>query len=155
MGLSDIILLVFLIAAALAVGFYFLNKWAYKRMNTQNEMIEQYKTTQTAYIIDKKRDKAANVNLPKAIQEKMPKMSKFLKLNFVKVKIGPQILTLMADKNVYKALPLKKSIKIDIAGLYIVSMAGYKTPEQMRAIEKEKKEKAKQAKKEAKKKNKK
>lgn len=152
MGLSDIVLLVFLIVAILAFGFYFLNKWAYKRMNTQNEMIEQYKTTQTAYIIDKKRDKAANVNLPKAVQEKMPKASRLMKMNFVKVKIGPQILTLMADKNVYKALPLKKSVKIDVAGLYIVSMAGLKTPEQMRAIEKEKKAKAKQAKKEANKK---
>ncbi len=152
MNISDIVLLVFLIAAILGIGFYFLNKWAFKRMNTQNEMIEQYKTTQTAYIIDKRRDKAANVNLPKAVQEKMPKASRFVKLNFVKVKIGPQILTLVADKNVYKALPLKKSIKIDIAGLYIVSMAGLKTPEQIKAIEKEKKEKAKLAKKEAKKK---
>lgn len=152
MGWTDIILLVVLIIAAIAFGLYFLNKWAYKKMNTQNEMIEQHKMLQTAYIIDKKRDKIDNVNLPKIVKDQMPKMGKLMKMNFVKVKIGPQILTLIADKNVYNALPLKKSVKIEVAGLYIVNMIGMKSAEEMKAIEKEKKEKAKQAKKAAKKK---
>lgn len=152
MGISDIILLVVLVLGVIIFGLYLLNKWAYKKMNTQNEMIEQYKTTQNAYIIDKKRDKAANVNLPKAIMEQMPKMGKVMKMNFVKVKIGPQILTLIADKRVYNALPVKKTVKIEMAGLYIVNIVGMKSEEEMKAIAKEKKAKAKEAKKAEKKK---
>jgi len=70
---------------------------------------------------------------------------------FAQVKIGPQIITMICDKNVYNALPLKKTVKIEIAGLYIVSVVGMKSPEQMKAIEKEKKAKAKAEKKAAKK----
>ncbi|MDO5387798.1 MAG: hypothetical protein Q4F63_01045 [Clostridia bacterium] len=73
-----------------------------------------------------------------------------MKMYFVKVKIGPKIATLIADKRVYNALPVKKSVKIEIAGLYIVNMIGMKTPEQLKEMEKSKKEKAKEEKKAAK-----
>ena len=69
---------------------------------------------------------------------------------FVKVKIGPQILTLLTDKRVYNALPTKKSVKIEVAGLYITNMIGMKSPEEMKKAEKAKKEKAKEEKKLAK-----
>lgn len=153
MGWTDVLLIAVLVIAVIVFALYALNKWATKKMSAQNEMMEQHRMTQTAYIIDKKRDKITNVNMPKMVMEQIPKRAKLIKMNFVKAKIGPQIVTLIAaDKNVYNALPLKKSVKIDISGLYIVSMAGLKSAEQMRTIEKEKKEKAKLAKKANKKK---
>ncbi len=148
MGWTDIAIIAVVVIAILVFAFYKLNKWAYGKMNAQNEMMEQYKMVQTAYIIDKKRDKITNVNMPKNIMEQIPKRAKYINMNFVKAKIGPQILTLIAaDKNVYNALPLKKSVKIEISGLYVVGMAGLKSAQEMKAIEKEKKEKAKLAKK--------
>lgn len=153
MGWTDVLLIAVIVIAVIVFALYALNKWATKKMSAQNEMMEQYRMTQTAYIIDKKRDKITNVNMPKMVMEQIPKRAKLIKMNFVKAKIGPQIVTLIAaDKNLYNALPLKKSVKIDISGLYIVSMAGLKSAEQMRTIEKEKKEKAKLAKKANKKK---
>lgn len=148
---ADWLILIVIVIAVIAGILIFLNKKAYKKMNQQNEMIEQHKMLQTAYIIDKTRDKMTNVkSLPKAVTENVPKWSKFMKMYFVKVKIGPQILTLITDKRVFKALPVNKSVKIEIAGLYIVNMIGMKTPEQLKAIEKAKKEKAKEEKKAAK-----
>lgn len=148
MGWTDIAIIAVIVIAILVFAFYKLNKWAYGKMNAQNEMMEQYKMVQTAYIIDKKRDKITNVNMPKNIMEQIPKRAKYIKMNFVKAKIGPQIITLIAaDKNVYNALPLKKSVKIEISGLYVVGMAGLKSAQEMKTIEKEKKEKAKLAKK--------
>ncbi len=151
MSWGDWLILVMVIVAGIAGILVFLNKKAYKRMNEQNEMIEQYKMTQTAYIIDKSRDKITNVqSLPKAVYDSIPKWSKFMKMYFVKVKIGPQILTLLTDKRVYNALPTKKSVKIEVAGLYITNMIGMKSPEEMKKAEKAKKEKAKEEKKLAK-----
>ena len=144
---ADWLILIVIVIAVIAGILIFLNKKAYKKMNQQNEMIEQHKMLQTAYIIDKTRDKMTNVkSLPKAVTENVPKWSKLMKMYFVKVKIGPQILTLITDKRVFKALPVNKSVKIEIAGLYIVNMIGMKTPEQLKAIEKAKKEKAKEEK---------
>ena len=65
----------------------------------------------------------------------------------VQVKVGPQILTLIADKRVFDAMPLKKTVKVEIAGLYIVNIVGMKSAEEMKAIAKAKKEKAKEDKK--------
>lgn len=145
---GDWLILIVVIIAVIAGILIFLNKKAYKRMNEQNEMIAQNKMLQTAYIIDKTRDKMSNVkSLPKMVTDNVPKWSKFIKMYFVKVKIGPQILTLITDKRVYNALPVNKSVKIEIAGLYIVNMIGMKTPEQLKEIEKAKKKKAKAEKK--------
>lgn len=151
MTLGDWLILIVVIVAIIAGILLFINKKAYKRMDQQNEMIEQHKMLQTAYIIDKARDRITNVkSLPKAVIEQVPKWSKYMKMYFVKAKIGPQIVTLITDKKVYNALPVNKSVKIEIAGLYIVNMIGMKSPEQLRKIEKAKKEKAKADKKAAK-----
>ncbi len=152
MGFADWFLLVVIIIAIIGCILYFLNKKAYQKMDEQNEMIEQNKMLQTAYIIDKKRDRITNVDsMPKAVLTQMPKWGKFIKMNFVRAKIGPQIVTLMADKSVFNALPVKKTVKIEMAGMYIVNMVGMKSAEEMKAIEKAKKQKAKEEKKAAKK----
>ena len=45
MSWGDWLILVMVIVAGIAGILVFLNKKAYKRMNEQNEMIEQYKMT--------------------------------------------------------------------------------------------------------------
>lgn len=143
MSFLDIIIIVAVVIGALLAGLYFLNKWAYKRMDTQQTMIDKMKNSMSIYVIDKKRDKITNVNMPKAVIDQMPKMYRRMKLCFVQAKIGPQIMTLMCDKNVFAAIPVKKNVKVEIAGMYIVSVAGMKTPQELKALKKEKKLKAK------------
>jgi hypothetical protein len=147
MQAGDIILLVMLIVVVVVGLFFFINRWAFKKMDEQQTIINQQKMTQTAYIIDKKRDKITNINMPKAVMDNLPKRATLMKMYFAQVKIGPQIVTLICDKNVYNALPLKKSVKIEIAGLYIVNIVGMKSPEEMRKLAKEKKAKEKAEKK--------
>jgi len=138
MSAMDIILIVLLAVAAIAAGLYFLNKWAAKKMTGQQEIIDRTRTVTTIYVIDKKKDKTANVNLPKAATSQMPRMYKFLKMPFVKAKIGPQIITLMCDNKVFKALPVKKTVKVGLAGIYIVDMVGMKTEKEMKDQKKKK-----------------
>jgi hypothetical protein len=149
---GDILLIVVVVIAALIAGLYFLNRWAYKKMDAQNEAINQHKMSQQAYIIDKKRCRITEVKMPKAVYEQLPRAAKYMKMNFVQCKIGPQIVTLIADKRVYKALQPKTSVKIEIAGLYIVNKVGMKTIEEENAEKRLKKEAEKAAKREAKKK---
>ena len=41
-------------------------------------------------------------------------------------KIGPQITTLLCDEKIYKDLPVKKQVKVELAGLFIVGIKGPK-----------------------------
>jgi len=131
MGPWDIAIIVFIVLVAVGVAIYFLNRWASKRMVQHNSMVETHKQTVSIYVIDKKKEKMQNANFPKAVLEQIPKWNKFMKMPLVKAKIGPQIMTMMCDKEVFEALPVKKTVMVDIAGIYIVNMKGMKTKAEM------------------------
>ena len=130
-GILDIAVLIGIILIIVFVALYFLNKWAGRRMADQNDMVERHKQSATIYIIDKKKDKITNANLPKAMASQIPRMGRIMKMPLVKAKIGPQIMTLVCDKAVYEALPVKKNVTVELAGAYIVSMKGMMTKRQL------------------------
>ncbi len=143
MTFIDFTFIVIIILAILAVGLYFLNKKLGKRMTDAQGMIEQTKQQTNIYVIDKKKDKITNVNMPKMVVDQVPSYQKILKNYFVKAKIGPQIVTLMCDKNTFNAIPVKKNVKVELAGIYIVSVVGMKSKAEMKEVKKQKKEEAK------------
>lgn len=121
---SDILIITLVLVAAALAGLYYLNRKSVRRMIQAQEFINQNRMTVQIFVIDKKQEKPSATNLPKAVFEQMPKTAKIRKANLVKAKVGPQIVTLMCDKPVYDVLPVKKTVKVDIAGMYIVSMTG-------------------------------
>ena len=129
----DILFLVFIIVAVLGVGLYFLNKWASKKMVEQQETMDRVKQMVTIFVIDKKKDKPANSTLPKEVKNKLPKIYRFIKMPLVKAKVGPQIVTLISEQRVFDALPLKKNVKVELAGIYIAGMQGLKSKKEMQA----------------------
>ena len=141
-GLFDILLIVGLVIVLIVAGLYFLNRWASKRVSTQQDMIEKTKQNASIYVIDMRRDKFENVTLPKVVKENMPRMSKMMKMCFVKAKIGPQIVTLMCDKQVFAALDVKKTFQVELAGIYIVSVKGMKTKYELKQAAKARKKRA-------------
>ena len=40
----------------------------------------------------------------------------------IKAKVGPQIVTLICEDDVFKKLPDKKNIRVDLAGIFIVGI---------------------------------
>lgn len=118
-----IILLIVLAVLAVTLGllYYFGNKMQQKA-NESQEMINQSKMVTSALIIDKKKLKAKDSALPQMVQDQIPFYLRWRKLPMVKAKIGPKIATLLCDDAVYQQLPLKKMVKIELAGLYIVSI---------------------------------
>ncbi|MCL2573883.1 MAG: hypothetical protein FWE34_04930 [Defluviitaleaceae bacterium] len=143
-GWVDILLIVVVVLGAIIAGLYFLNRWASKRVTQQQDMVERTKQSASIYVIDMKRDKAVNVTLPKVVMDNLPRTAKMMKMNFVKAKIGPQIITLMCDKTVFNALDVKKTFQVELAGIYIASVKGMKTKYELAQARKAKKLKAKQ-----------
>ena len=56
------------------------------------------------------------------VYEQTPKYMRWAKLPIVKAKVGPKIMTLIADERVYQVLPIKSEAKVVISGLYITEL---------------------------------
>ncbi len=116
-----IILAIFII---LMVVLYFAGKKLQQKQEEQKAMMEANKQTVTLLVIDKKRLKIKDAKLPADVMAQMPKMSKNLKAPMVKVKIGPQILTMFCDESIFDLVPVKKEIKAEVSGMYLVGVKG-------------------------------
>ncbi|QUH29028.1 hypothetical protein [Vallitalea guaymasensis] len=122
----EILLLVLGIIVVVFAILYFVGRKLQGKANDQQSVINQNKMTTSILVIDKKKQKVKDSNLPKMVQDQIPKYIRFRKLPMVKAKIGPKITTLLCDDKVFKELPVKKMVKVDLAGMYIVGMKGYK-----------------------------
>jgi len=126
MELYQILLIISAVLLVVFVILYFVGKKMQTKVNSQQALIDQSKMTTSILVIDKKKMKISDSNLPKMIQDQVPFYLKFRKVPLVKAKIGPKITTLMCDDKVYKDIPVKKQVKVDIAGMYIVALKGGK-----------------------------
>ena len=126
------------VVAAVLVGLYFLYRWSSKKMGEQQSMIEKTRQETQICVIDKRRDHLKNVNLPKSVLEAAPKLSRFARMYFVQAKVGPRVMTLTCDKKVFNLLPVKKNVKVDLAGIYISGIKGMKTDYEMKEARKQK-----------------
>ena len=118
-----VIILAVVVVIAIAVMYHFGKKNYAKNLEAQS-FINQYKTVTPILVIDKRFEKPTPHNLPKNIYEKLPKTAHIRKMPIVKAKVGPQILTLMCDKNIYDVLAVKKTVKVELAGIYISKIVG-------------------------------
>lgn len=115
--------------AVIVVIMYFLGKRSQKKQNEATAIIDKNRQFVTAYIIDKKKAKVSEGNFPQAAIDQMPKRMKFIKVPLVKVKAGPQIVTMLCDKPVFDALPVKKNVRLEISGGYILGFSTQKKGE--------------------------
>ncbi len=129
----EIVFTVLAIVAVILVILYFVGRKLQKKQDEANTVMEQTKQTVSALIIDKKKLKMKDANFPAAAVAQIPWYLRGSKFPMAKVKVGPQITTLICDPKVFKALPVKKVVKIEVAGAYITSFStakkGEKKPE--------------------------
>ena len=120
------------VAAVVLAVLYFVGRRLQKKQADAEEQIQSSKQTVSILVIDKKMMKAADSGLPEAAVSQIPWYAKRAKMPIVKAKIGPQIMSLMADQKVYDILPVKKECKVALSGIYICelkSVRGGKIPE--------------------------
>ena len=118
----NIILVIFIILIAVLAVLYFLGRKLEKRQVEQQALMEASAQTVSMLVIDKKKMKIQDANLPKIVYEQTPKYMRWAKVPVVKAKIGPKVMTLMADERVFEALPLKTEAKVVISGIYITEI---------------------------------
>jgi hypothetical protein len=73
-------------------------------------------------ILEKRKDKVSNANIPKNVIAQIPKVYKIRKVPLVKAKIGPQVMDLLCDETVFDKLPEKKTVQVEMAGIFIVGI---------------------------------
>ena len=129
-----LVILAVLIAATIAL--YFLGKKAQKRKDEQDAQLAATAQTVTMLIIDKKRMRLNQSGLPQAVIDQTPKLMRRSKLPVVKAKVGPRVMTLIADEQIFDEIPLKKEVKASVSGIYITAVRGIRGP-----LEKPKKKK--------------
>ena len=119
-----VLLIVLLIIVIGLAVLYFLGKKAQKKQEAQQEQIEAAKQTVSMLIIDKKRLPLKESGLPQMVIDQAPKLMRRSKLPIVKAKVGPKISVLIADEKVFDLIPVKKEVKAEVSGLYIVGVKG-------------------------------
>lgn len=120
--------IVLIVIAAVLVGgiilLYFLGKRAEKKKAEQDEQIAAAAQQITMLVIDKKKLKLKDSGLPQAVIDQSPRMAKLAKLPIVKAKVGPKIMTFIAEGTVFDMIPVKKEVKATVSGLYITGVKG-------------------------------
>lgn len=117
-----IAILVILIAAV--VVLYFLGRKLEKRQAQNQAQLDAMAQTVSMLIIDKKHLRLKESGLPQAVITQTPWYLRRSKMPIVKAKIGPKIMTLVADAKIFDLLPVKKEVKVVLSGIYITQIKG-------------------------------
>ena len=122
--LTIVLLVILVVLVGLLIGLYFFGKKTQKKQEEQQAQIEATKQTVSMLVIDKKRLPLKQSGLPQMVIDQTPKLLRRSKLPIVKAKVGPKISILIADEKIYDLIPVKKEIKAEVSGLYIVGVKG-------------------------------
>lgn len=118
----NVLFVILVIAVVVLVVLYFLGRKLERQQAEQQQLFEAAKQTVTMLVIDKKKMKLKDAGLPKMVYEQMPKRANLFKLPIVKAKVGPKIMTLIADEKVFAALPIKAEVRAVVSGIYITEL---------------------------------
>lgn len=116
-----LIVILVILVAALAALYFWGNKMQQKQREQQVQL-EAMAQTVSMLVIDKKRLKITESGLPQMVIDQTPKYMRWSKLPVVKAKIGPKIMTLIADEKVFELIPVKKECKVVVSGIYITAI---------------------------------
>ena len=129
MSKVTIVLLVILIVLVIAcVVLYFLGKKAEKRQAEQQEQLAAAAQTVSMLIIDKGKLRLKDAGFPSVVVENTPKYLRRSRVPVVKAKVGPKVMVLMCDAEIFPMVPVKKEVKATISGIYITAVRGIRGP---------------------------
>lgn len=123
-----VLLVVIAITIAAMVALYFFGKKTQAKKEEQDAQMAAVAQTVSMLIIDKKRLKIKDSGLPQAVIDQTPWYMRWSKLPVVKAKVGPRVMTLIADESVFAEIPVKKEVKATVSGIYITAVRGLRGP---------------------------
>lgn len=123
--IGTVLAVIVLILLALLIALFFWGRKIEKNQAEQQSLIQANTQTVSMLVIDKKKMKikdAVAAGLPQVVLDNTPAYLKWAKLPVVKVKVGPRVMTLIADEKVFEVLPLKTECKCAVSGIYITEI---------------------------------
>ncbi len=117
-----IILIVLAVIIVLFIVLIIVGRRMQKKQEASKADIEAAKQILSMLIIDKKHMKVKDASLPKMVTDQIPKYMRFAKLPLVKAKVGPKVMTLIADEKIFDNLPIKTEVKVAVSGIYITEI---------------------------------
>ncbi len=119
-----ILLIVAVVVIAVFVALYIVGRKLQKRQEESQSQMQAAAQTVSILVIDKKKMKMKDANLPKVVLDQTPKYLRRSKVPVVKAKIGPKVMSLICDAKVYDLIPVKKEVKAVLSGIYIMDVKG-------------------------------
>ncbi len=117
-------LIVFAVLLILLIGLGIYGTRMQKKSNAQQAQLRESAQNVSMLIIDKKRMKLKDTNLPKMVVEQTPKYLRGTKMPIVKAKVGPKVMSLICDEKIFDLIPVKQEVKALVSGIYIMDVKG-------------------------------
>lgn len=129
MSTPTIVMLVILAVLVVAfIALYFLGKKAQAKQEEQQKILDASAQQVNMLIIDKAKMRLNEANFPAVVLENTPKRFRKSKVYVVKAKVGPRIMSLMCDQEIFDIIPVKKEVKATVSGIYITKVKGLRGP---------------------------
>ena len=119
---GTVLLIILAILLVVFIALMIFGNKLRKKQESQQAQIDAAKQVMSMLIIDKKKMKLKDANLPKMVLDQTPKYLRGSKMPIVKAKVGARIMTLMADPKVFEEIPVKAEVKAEISGIYITGI---------------------------------
>lgn len=130
LAIKPVTIVLLVIAVLIIVGLIFLYRYGTKMQRKSEQSQAEMKAgaqTISLLVIDKKRLKLKEANLPSIVVEQAPRYLRGAKVPIVKVKVGPKVTNMMCDEKIFDLIPVKKEVKAVINGIYIMDVKGLRS----------------------------
>lgn len=124
---SIVLIIVLVVLLAILIGLYIFGTKLQKKSEASQAQMQIGAQTVSILVIDKKRMKLTEANLPQIVIDQTPKYLRRSKVPIVKAKIGPKVMTLICDEKIFDLVPTKKEVKAVINGIYIMEVKGLRS----------------------------
>jgi type II secretory pathway pseudopilin PulG len=122
-----VLLVILVIVIAALIALYVVGSKLQKKSEASQAQMKIGAQTMSMLVIDKKRMKLTEANLPKIVVDQTPKYLRRSKVPIVKAKVGPKVLTMICDEKIFDLVPVKKEVKAVVNGIYIMDVKGLRT----------------------------
>ncbi len=119
-----VLIVVAVIVIGAMIALYFVGRKLQKKQEDSESQMQAAAQTVSILVIDKKKMKLKEANLPKIVLDQTPKYLRGSKVPIVKAKIGPKVMNLVCDAKIFDLIPVKKEIKASLSGIYIMDVKG-------------------------------
>ena len=128
-----IILIVLAVIAVILVILYFVGTKLQKKQLQAEKAMQNAAMTVSLLVIDKQKLKAKDSGLMKQVQDAIPAYLKWRKFPIVKARIvkaniagGASVMSFICDDKIFKIIPTKTEVKVQISGIYITKLLSAK-----------------------------